>query len=360
MVAEPASQASASVHKMTFAVADVAATDQLLREAPYQKVVEQNLQRMIEACPSKTGALISSYGDHAFLNTVYYAYSFHHPLVFSPDHIWLLICQGFAQHVSLNAETFRHHFVAHEGKADLSVRRDDFLKGAKNNDWEAIFPEFTQKIQAQLNGDFYDLLIPGFSTTTEVEKKAFEITFMDTFKSYFEYTVYSWCGIPSVTLEGTPADWQSIVERTRRLSDYDLAWWVESLLPVLEEFVRASEGNPNRDFWARIYDEKKSSGGATITGWILRFFPYLMVGNMPKLNNLLKPDADLMNTTTQRSFKMHHAGSGISYTPFQWQCLQTAYQMEFVAGFMGITQDHDTKALRPEIGWAVCEALGSK
>ena len=30
--------------------------------------------------------------------------------------------------------------------------------------------------------------------------------------------------------------------------------------------------------------------------------------------------------------------------------------MEFVGGFVGVAQDRETLALRPEIGWAVLEA----
>jgi len=42
--------------------------------------------------------------------------------------------------------------------------------------------------------------------------------------------------------------------------------------------------------------------------------------------------------------------------PFTWHCPNQTYAMEFIAGFVGIAQDQVTKALRPEIGWAVCDA----
>jgi hypothetical protein len=45
--------------------------------------------------------------------------------------------------------------------------------------------------------------------------------------------------------------------------------------------------------------------------------------------------------------------SGLSRAPFKWDCGGKPYEMEFVAGFMGIAQDEQSKALRPEIGWAV-------
>jgi hypothetical protein len=41
--------------------------------------------------------------------------------------------------------------------------------------------------------------------------------------------------------------------------------------------------------------------------------------------------------------------------PFRWEYLDSSYQMEFLAGFVGVRQDAETLALRPEIGWAVHE-----
>jgi hypothetical protein len=43
--------------------------------------------------------------------------------------------------------------------------------------------------------------------------------------------------------------------------------------------------------------------------------------------------------------------------PFIWRYMGTAYDMEFVGGLIGIAQDPATLCLRPEIGWAVRDAL---
>ena len=48
---------------------------------------------------------------HSFFNGMYQAYSQHRPFVLSPDMIWLLICQGFAQHVNNNSDDLRKYFV---------------------------------------------------------------------------------------------------------------------------------------------------------------------------------------------------------------------------------------------------------
>ena len=47
---------------------------------------------------------------------------------------------------------------------------------------------------------------------------------------------------------------------------------------------------------------------------------------------------------------------GLSCAPFRWEYLDKSFAMEFLGGFVGVAQDGETLALRPEIGWAVREA----
>lgn len=45
--------------------------------------------------------------------------------------------------------------------------------------------------------------------------------------------------------------------------------------------------------------------------------------------------------------------SALSRAPLHWECLGQNFSMELLAGLMGSSQDPDTLAIRPEIGWAV-------
>jgi hypothetical protein len=46
----------------------------------------------------------------------------------------------------------------------------------------------------------------------------------------------------------------------------------------------------------------------------------------------------------------------LSKSPFRWLYLDKTFDMDFLGGFVGVAQDPETLALRPEIGWAVREA----
>jgi hypothetical protein len=47
---------------------------------------------------------------------------------------------------------------------------------------------------------------------------------------------------------------------------------------------------------------------------------------------------------------------GLSKAPFCWDYRDHSFDMEFLGGFVGVSQDKDTLAVKPEIGWAVREA----
>lgn len=151
------------------------------------------------------------FGYNSFFCGMYQAYADHRPFVLSPDMIWLLINQGFAQHVNANHESLRKYFVNFSGKESLIVQSNKKLKDPSLL-WEEIFPQFTEQIRKEVGGNLVETLTCNFSTTTSLEKTVSEITIMETVKSYFEFiTIMIVCGIPEITLEGTPQDWEKVL-----------------------------------------------------------------------------------------------------------------------------------------------------
>ena len=216
---------------------------------------------------------------HPFVEAVHNAYAMHRPLVISPDMIWLMIAQGFAKHVDVNGDSLRHFFVDFEGKKVLKVSRNSFVKGSPDNDWEGVFPEFSQKIAKYTGEEVVNDIVLDFSTTGHIEKAAMEVTLMDAMSSYFIYVVEIGCGITEVNLQGTTADWQLILDKTKKLEKYELKWWTDALIPVLEKFVEASKGKVDKSFWEQIYIRNTiGCGTPVVSGWITKFFPYQQSG----------------------------------------------------------------------------------
>ena len=287
-----------------------------------------------------------------FMATIHSSFSSHRPIEISPDHIWLVLMQGFAAHVNNHSEELRDKFVSHTGELSLMVRRDDFKKGKIDNPWEEVFEEFCKQIEKHVGEDTVNLVTAKFSTTTPTEQAAFELTLMDALGHYFSYEVHSMCGIPSITLEGATQDWKELKERAMQLEKYDLKWWTDELDPILEEFINASEGRVNTEFWNSMYKDKGQSGGPFVTGWISKLFPYLAGKDpkFPRLNPIFETDNPEELRISLESFP-----NGLSKVPFKWKYYFREYEMIFLSGFVGMSQNHETKAVRPEIGWIIME-----
>jgi hypothetical protein len=297
---------------------------------------------------SRLPAEMVNYGYHSFFDGMYYAYLEHRPIVLSPDAIWLLISQGFAQHVNANAEKLRRYFVDFDGKLTLIVKTSTVTLDNPDSPWEAVFPEFTKQIAEHTGEELINLLSADFTTTTIVEKVASEITIMESMKAYFEYMLMSiGCGIPEVTLLGTTEDWQKILDKTKRLGEYELTWWTDELEPVLQEFVNASRGEINKEFWMNMFDQEYyslgSGRGSIINGWITKFFPYDNNGRRNSLRGI-GSSRSLPEEIVKVEVLYYDTETGDS-TP-----------LELWAGFFGLEQNTENFALTPRIGWMIKKA----
>ncbi len=288
------------------------------------------------------------FGYQSFFNGMYQAYADHRPFVLSPDMIWLLISQGFARHVNANPESLRKDFVDFDGKLSLLVKSDkDLLNGSVNSkDWEAVFPQFTTQIANHTGEELINILSSDFSTTTAIEKVAAEITLMEAMEPYFEFVVIRIiCGIPEITLKGTPEDWQRIYDKTKKLGEYDLVWWTNELEPILKEFIKTSKGDIDKDFWRNMFkyhSQEKYGAPKIIDGWIVKFYPYAKDG---KRNNLthLKGSDNLPEEIVKVDLKYIELSGGTEKTT----------PLELWAGFIGLEQNANDFTLTPKIGWMI-------
>jgi uncharacterized protein DUF4419 len=290
---------------------------------------------------------------------VHCAFSAHLALALSPDDVWLCIAQSFGLHVNLHAEALRDRLVSHRGAKLIEIRRDDFVLGSADNDWSGVFAEFAQRLGEDLEASA-ELLVANFSTTTAVERDVSRIVLMSAMQPYFKYEVFTLCGIPRITLLGTPADWRAIRRRAESLAEYDLHEWMSMLLPVLDQFAAASVGDVDREFWISFFKLNGGSGGPYITGWINTLFPYIKSGSYasylgdgelvpnPFMTSWAEPSDALKRGPTATQFPW-----GLSRAPFLWHYGFVDVPMEFLGGFVGVSQNPETLSLRPAIGWAL-------
>ncbi|MCI0377080.1 MAG: DUF4419 domain-containing protein [Gemmataceae bacterium] len=333
---------------VTFRVDEVTPATKPLPECRTHEAVRDMLGA-IESCCDYHGMVVKGLRYQPLLAAVYTAFSEHRPLTLSPDAVWLTITQGVAHHMTIHSERLRSRFVAHQGRLDLVFQCRDWVEGSPENPWPDAFATWAGQIRDHVGAQVHDALVCDFSTTGPLERAASQIVMMDVFERYFHYVALGICGIPTVTLEGTPADWQRLADKAAALRVFNLYWWLEHLLPICAQFVRASRGDVDLEHWQNICKLREEYGGDIINGWVAKLFPYLRAFTNGPCNRR-NPIFD-----TGQGFTTSDAPPGLSRVPFTWRNATTGVErrMEAMGGLLGVTQDPETLALRPKVGWAV-------
>lgn len=313
--------------------------------------VPQELHRVKKT--SFEGERLCYLGDDNFFKCMVQAYADHRPLVLSPDMVWLIISQGFSRYVNAHTEEMRDLLVFHEGKMELvTISNNNIL--LPNGDWKLLLNDFSACIAKNTKGELADLMTANFSTTGITERIASQVSLMDVVKKYFIYTrISASCGIPSITLKGSPEDWQKVLDKVRCLKKYHLEKWESDLEDILKEFVKASKGNHNTSFWQNIVKKRRidqiMAGNWCITdpkkityldGWFLKFFPNAL-GETP---DSVVWNHDMPQEMVRVSFRQ------VLTDPDSGMPLDTI-PMQLWAGFVGVEEDAKTHALSPKIGW---------
>lgn len=291
------------------------------------------------------------------LSSARLAYAQHRPLVLSPDVIWLVIERGFVKHVDMHAEELRSKIVTFKGKKTLKI----YSRGLMNKSaeaWEPLFSQFAGQMAPWTGMELIQTLTADFSTTTPVALVASEIMMMSALQHYFEYDVIAFCGIPDIYLEGTTEDWNHLIEKTNALRQYELDWWIDELVPVLQKIAAATEGERDIAFWQSIIRKHDipvegeeicdyTPPREKIDGWIVKFYPY----SKYKRNNL-----DFLYDTDIPDLPNEEGSAPLKYTDTNG----TIYNLDIHAGLIGIEEDVATRALRPIITWWITQPLTKK
>ena len=323
-----------------------------------------NNYNVLGASPNFYSSKVYTKGIDNILQGFYSAYENHLPIRLTPDIIWLLIVQGFAQHVNYNAEELRQKFVNFEGKKKLEIIINKYhsYKQMKSEDYEYLFENLTEKIKENVGEELINTIDFNFSTSNRITKVVGYASIMSALKKYFEFIGFCHvCNYPYIILDGKLEDWENILKKTKKLSKYDLEKWVKRLEIPLNEIIETKKGKINKEFWKKILypdkiDEKieiatykyKTIQVDGINGWLLTFFPYFKDGYFRydtslKVKDIWRLPKRLLKTPL--IMKSDDEGE----TP-----------MTIFSGFLGMKVDKEKDNLvTAEIGWYVKRKLGN-
>ena len=313
---------------------------------------EQDSNRMLGLALCRNG----------FIGAVYQACSGHHDLVIRPDDVWVAILVQFSAYVNGNAEDLRYKFVNHERQKECVVIQ---MATLRNADSGKMSREMTEGVQKQLvDGDTLQWILPNFTTTQEEDATIASAVMMAIFRGYLKYRMMGGgIPIPNVTLLGEPEDWEKIRERVEKLPAYDLhrgnsgdknlmSAWRVMLLPILDEFIKASEGKPNVDFWAKIcHMSGGHSGPSYLSGWISAFNVFdnqgIWRGNIREGEEWPQIDSsEILDGYVHLPAKIHDEG--------------TEYNSWMFAGHIAYEVQNQQERLQPRLDWAIALEVGAE
>ena len=184
-----------------------------------------NKYNVVGASPNFYTTKVYTKGVSNILQGFYSAYENHLPIRLTPDIIWLLIVQGFAQHVNYNAEYLRNRIVNFENKKklELIITKYHSYKQMKPEDYENLFENMAEQIKKNIGEELVNTIDFNFSTSSKITKVVGYTSIMSAMKKYFEFRGdCHMCNYPYIILEGSLEDWESILKKTKELSHLNL------------------------------------------------------------------------------------------------------------------------------------------
>lgn len=297
-----------------------------------------------EAYPIPTTGLL--------IQTVHACFATHQGFGLNPDVIWQVIVNQVAEHIKLDPDRYADLFTWFPGeRVEIEVRDDEL---AFDSNWLRTLGKFEDPLRFAIGDKLVSLLVPDFSTTTQLDRVAALVTLMDAASPYYEYSVMTMCHIPLIRLEGSPEDWRQLSQRTATLAKYfvGLQAYFTELLEVLAEISRtAAGGAPDNEFWSSAYKFNSSSGGEDVTGWLTALLAYKYGSNGPELRESFDWRGQMERPWT--AFRTNEIPSLLSTVPFTWKNQGSSIPMTFVAGALGVHQAGEV--FTPRLGVAVME-----
>jgi hypothetical protein len=284
------------------------------------------------------------------VQAVHQCFALHQPLSLRPETLWYMISHEVAEYVRQNASDYAYLFTdTPDAKQDIVIRDDSLLRHGPS-DWMYTIGLFRGALEKKVSDKTIDLFLPQFTTADQADETVLLLSLMDAASPFYNYVVFTDCGIPEVRLEGDAIDWRLLYAQTEQmaLTFNGLHQYFEHLLPVLQTLAETAAGGPvDEEFWTSIYKQLNGSGGEQVSGWINAFFAYNNTDDGMQLKHQFGWGE--YNAVSVSYFPSH-----VSTVPFKWVYYGEEIGMTFAAGITGVDYS-DEHFLAPRLGFAVIE-----
>ena len=262
---------------------------------------------------------------------------------------------------------FREKYVNHDEDMELKL---DVPATPSYKQWIKIVQGFVTEIDENTVEDTCKLLECDFTNSSLTERIATKIAIMDVCKNYFEYCMQTKCGFPEITMDGTKEDWIKLKQKTDQLlqTKVDNKFgedWGKALLPLLDRFIAAFDGDIDCVFWNSMIKRGAPRGESGAITWYSGWFNILFPIIDGKWNNDCVPYSKSEQYVKDGLKNRAKSGQsqypmGVSSAPVTWNRLGQIIHCKFIAGFVGFKQDSKTKEICPNVAWFIGEGMSNE
>jgi hypothetical protein len=293
---------------------------------------------------------------NSFLKATVLAFAYHLPLRLNPDHIWYAILSGF----NLWTNEMGGHQKLVEKNLVNPDKKDIKIEIDLNPNWDQVVDTLGERLEdAITNKDLVKVMKASFTTTTPTINRVKNLTVASIMKEFVRISFSTMCGIPYVTLGGSPQDWEKLKVVTNALlslADGELNWWLTKLNESLDKMIATSKGEGSEKDWLNFLNFESHSGFHGCSGWINTFFPYVRQGyNGTKMfQNKVVIDGS-KGGFHGNSVNFANFPPSISEESYEWTYMDKPYKTLHVsAGLVDVIQWSDEDfALEPFIGYQI-------
>jgi len=297
---------------------------------------------------------------NCFLRATVIAFSHHLPLRLKPDHVMQAILSGFNTWVNEmgGKDKLAAKKLVDPEKKKIVVDIDP----SSDEGWDAAMDLLGRELEKTItNPDLVKILKASYTTTTPAVMRVKNLTVASIMKEFIDISFQTLCGIPYVTLEGSPQDWEKLKAVTNALlslADGELNWWLTPLNHALSVMIQTANGENTETKWIDFLNHRGGSGFRGCNGWINAFFPFLQ-GKAGKIemNRLMDQLTTLIVDGVKVNGSNHYSVfmSLMSQEQYKWAYLGTERNICITAGLLDVIQWPEDSAIEPFIGYQVDE-----
>ncbi len=280
-----------------------------------------------------------------FFSTVHNCFAKHHRLGITPEALLYMVLHEVGICVKQNPAEYRDLFTTSPEKQQIEVMVNE-LGGPSNLDspWHLGVKRIHTSLQKTVPAGALQWLLPGFSTDNLENTTANMIAVLDVVSSYYEFSMMTMCGIPSIRMFGEVEDYKKLIVSCQQLSERfnkHLGNYFKHLLPVLAKIhAQVSDTEPHdNEFWSSIYKHHSASGTNDADGWITAFLNYTFRQGIAEPKDETCYDWATSCTST-RTFSdgipLDQLPTHMSSVPFTWKVFGGSYDCRLVGGFLGV------------------------